>query len=339
MKLGQFDTDDRVLVVAEIGNNHEGNAAAAERLVREAAASGADAVKFQVFRTQYFVSSRDEARFARLKSFELPFETFAALGTLAQSLGLLFIATPLDLESARFLIERVDALKIASADNDFYPLLDLAAASGRPLIVSAGLSDLDLLRRAKRAIEDSWSRAGIDAESRQLAILHCVTSYPTPEQDVQLAAIEVLRSELGCTVGYSDHTLGTDACVAAVAAGARIVEKHFTLDKAYSDFRDHQLSSDPAELRTLVAAIRRASVLRGRAKKEVQPSEAVNAQAVRRSIAAAADLPNGHQLVMADLMWIRPGTGLRPGEEPRLVGHRLNRAVAFGEPILAADVD
>lgn len=339
MRIGRFDTGERVLVVAEIGNNHEGDRAAAERLVREAAAAGADAVKFQVFRTEYFVSSRDEARFARLQSFELPFETFADLGELARSLGLLFIATPLDLESARFLMPRVDALKIASADNDFFPLLELAASSGCPLIVSAGLADLEQIARTKRAIEAGWDRAGVAAASRQLAILHCVTSYPAPESDVHLASIELLARDLECTIGYSDHTLGIDACVAAVAAGARIIEKHFTLDKAYSAFRDHQLSADPPELRQLVAAVRRAALLRGRPEKVLRPSEAAHAQAVRRSIAAAADLPSGHEVALSDLMWIRPGTGLRPGDEPMILGRKLNKAIAFGEPILAADVE
>lgn len=339
MNIGYVDTRERVLVVAEIGNNHEGNAALAEKLVRDAAACGADAVKFQVFRTPYFVSRRDEARFARLSSFELPFETFAELGRLAQSLGLCFIATPLDLESARFLLDRVDALKIASADNDFYPLLELAAASGKPLIVSSGLTDLEQIRRTKHCIDVAWERAAVPPSSRQIAILHCVSSYPAPPEDVHLASIELLSRELGCTVGYSDHTLGNDACVAAVAAGARIVEKHFTLDKYFSDFRDHRLSADPSDLRDLVAAVRRMTVLRGRSEKSVQPSEAGHAHEIRRSIVAAADLPSGHRLALRDLTWIRPGTGLRPGDESRLIGRTLRRAVAFGEQILAADVE
>lgn len=339
MRLGSIDTSERVLVIAEIGNNHEGNADVAERLVREAAAADADAVKFQVFRTRYFVSAADPARFARLSSFELPFDTFAALGRLARSLGLLVIATPLDLESARFLAAEVDALKIASADNDFYPLLQFLGETGKPLIASAGLADIEQMARAKQAIETAWDTTNIPVAERQLAILHCVTSYPTPPAEVHLAAMDLLAQTLGCTIGYSDHTLGTEACIAAVAAGARIIEKHFTLDKAFSDFRDHQLSSDPTELRELVAAIRRTEVLRGRRAKVMQPSEAVHADAVRRSIVAAADLPAGHRIVATDLTWLRPGTGLRPGNEARLVGRTLKRSVTFGEPIAVLDVD
>jgi N,N'-diacetyllegionaminate synthase len=338
MRIGSFDTADRVLVVAEIGNNHEGNADLAAQLVREAAASGARAVKFQVVRARHLVSARDEARFARLSSFELPYETFAALAELARSLGLLFIATPLDLASARFLADRVDAFKIASGDNDFYPLLECVAASGRPLIVSSRLSDLEQITRSTRAVEATWDRVGVPKAARQLAVLHCVSSYPAPPEDVHLSALAILERELHCTIGYSDHTLGTEACIAAVAAGAQIVEKHFTIDKQYSAFRDHQLSADPEELRELVAAIARVTTLLGRPHKAIQPSEAAQVQAIRRSIVAAADLPAGHQLVFDDLTWIRPATGLRPGDEPRLIGRTLRRAVAFGEPILLADV-
>lgn len=339
MRLGPIDTRERVLLVAEIGNNHEGDVALAEKLVREAAACGADAVKFQVFRTRHFVSTGDAVRFARLLSFELPFDTIADLGRLAKSLGLLFIATPLDLRSARFLVDQVDAFKVASADNDFYPLLGLVAASGKPVIVSSGLSDLEQMARSKRVIEEAWERASIPATARQLAILHCVSSYPAPAEELHLASIDLLGRELGCTVGYSDHTLNIDACVAAVAAGARIIEKHFTIDKHYSDFRDHQLSADPSELKELVAAVRRMAVLRGRSEKSMQPSEAEHAQALRRSIVAAADLPSGHRLCASDLTWIRPGTGLRPGEESLLLNRRLTHDVQFGEPILPADMD
>jgi sialic acid synthase SpsE len=339
MHIGSFDTSNRVLVVAEIGNNHEGHADVAEELVRQAAACGAGAVKFQVFRARHFVSRRDEARFARLSSFELPYETFASLATLARSLGLLFIATPLDLPSSRFLADHVDAMKIASGDNDFFPLLDEAARSAKPIIVSSGLSDLAQIARSTHYIVERWQRFGVPEAARQLAVLHCVSSYPTPPEDVHLSALGTLARALNCTIGYSDHTLGIDACLAAVAAGARIIEKHFTVDKHYSDFRDHQLSADPQDLRALVAGIARVAQLLGRPEKALQPSEAAHAQAIRRSIVAAADLPAGHRIESDDLMWIRPADGLRPGDEPRLIGHALKHPIALGEPIRLVDIE
>ena len=141
MQIGSWNSVDKVLVVAEIGNNHEGNIEVAKRLVHQAAESGADAVKFQTFQTRYFVSAKDKARYERLLSFELSYRQFESLHALAKSLGLLFISTPLDLDSAAFLADLVDCYKIASGDNNFYPLIARICATGKPLIMSSGLSD------------------------------------------------------------------------------------------------------------------------------------------------------------------------------------------------------
>jgi N,N'-diacetyllegionaminate synthase len=204
------------------------------------------------------------------------------------------------------------------------------------VILSSGLTGLEQIRQSARFLEDQWACRGI---ASSLAVLHCVSSYPAPDREANLAAIPLLARELGCVVGYSDHTLGTDACVAAVALGARIIEKHFTLDTQYSDFRDHQLSADPAEMRRLVGHVRRVSVMLGKAEKVVQPSEAAGGHLSRRSIVASADLKRDHRLERQDLTWIRPGIGLPPGDEHRLLGKTLNRDVVFGEPILPGDVE
>jgi N,N'-diacetyllegionaminate synthase len=334
MRIGSFDTSDRVLVIAEIGNNHEGSLERARALVEEAAAAGADAVKFQTFRTEHFVHRSDSERFARLERFRLSFDEFAELAELARSRGLLFVSTALDLESARFLAETADCLKIASGDNDFLPLLDVAARAAMPLIISTGLADVEQLDRTVTFVErarGSWNG---------LALVQCVSSYPAPDEEVNLLAIGLLGERYpGWTIGYSDHTLGLEAAPLAVAAGARIVEKHFTLDKGLSDFRDHQLSTDPAELRALVERVRAAERFAGRREKVLQPSESENAVTVRRSIAAGGDFPAGHRLREGDLTWLRPGDGMRPGEEHELVGKALRRAVGFGDQLRPDDVE
>jgi sialic acid synthase SpsE len=334
MRIDSFDTSDRVFVIAEIGNNHEGSLDRARALVEEAAAAGADAVKFQTFRTEHFVHRSDSERYARLERFRLSFEEFAELAGLARQRGLLFVSTALDLESARFLAETADCLKIASGDNDFLPLLDIAARSAIPLIVSTGLADVEHLDRTVEFIESArGSRDG-------LALLQCVSSYPAPDEEVNLLAIQLFGERYpGWTIGYSDHTLGLEAAPLAVAAGARIVEKHFTLDKHLSDFRDHQLSADPADLRQLVGRIRAAERFGGRREKLLQPSEEVNVVAVRRSIAAAGDFPAGHRLRDGDLTWLRPGDGMRPGEEQALLGKALRHAVGFGDRLRPDDVE
>ena len=332
MKIGSLDTLQKVFVVAEIGNNHEGRFENAEKLVRAAAECGVDAVKFQTFRTKWFTSRVDPARFERLRRFELTFDEFAALERLARRLGVMFVSTPLDLESASFLESLVDAYKIASGDNDFWALLDRVCRSRKPVIISTGMSSGADLEACRDFVLER-------RPSSEVAFLHCVSAYPAPPEHVNLSVIPVLAESLRCTIGYSDHTIGVEAAVASVALGARIVEKHFTLDKNFSDFRDHQLSADPDEMSRLVKHIRSVEVLLGRADKRIQPSEEGVLAVARRSIAAAADLPEGHRLRDADLTWLRPRNGLPPGGEAEVLGKRLKRAKAFGEPIRREDVE
>jgi N,N'-diacetyllegionaminate synthase len=323
---------DRVLVVAEIGNNHEGRADVAAQLIDAAADAGADAVKFQTFQTRFFANPADEARYARLARFELPPEDFGTLSRRARKRGLLFVSTPLDLPSVDVLAPIVDAFKIASGDNDFLPLLDAVAATAVPLIISTGASDLETVRRA---VDTVAQRRG---HREHVALLQCTSAYPAPPTEVHLAAIRTLASEFDCQAGYSDHTLGIEAAVAAVAAGARIVEKHFTLDKQFSDFRDHQLSADPCEMADMVTRIRRIEEMLGSSEKCVQPSERDMVPAIRRSIVAAEDLSKGQVISAANLMWLRPAGGLRPGEESKLIGGTLRRDVSRGAAITTADV-
>lgn len=332
MRIGSFDTDEQVLVVAEIGNNHEGDVERARELVRAAAAAGADAVKFQTFKTELFASPADAERFARLRSFELSQDDFGSLAELSRAEGLLFVSTPLDLESAAFLEQTADAVKIASGDNTFYPLLEHVARSDRPMIVSTGLIDGD---EAAEVLAFVRRHRPAGAE---VALLHCVTAYPADPSDVQLRAIPELAARLDCTIGYSDHTLGIDACVAAAALGARILEKHFTLDPTPSDFRDHALSARPPELAELVERVRAVESLLGAAEKRAQASELALDEAVRRSICARRDLPAGHRIEPEDLVWLRPGTGIAPGREDEVVGRVLRRAVSTSEQLGAGDL-
>jgi sialic acid synthase SpsE len=327
MRIADFDTDDRVLIVAEIGNNHEGDVAVARELVERAADAGADAVKFQTFRADEFVSQSDRERYARMQRFELAPHVWEELCELAQRRSLLFLSTPLDLTSVDILEPLVDAYKVASGDIDFFPLLERISATGKPTILSTGQSDLADVERAVAVLGDG------------VGVLHCVSAYPAPDADVNLRAIELLAERFpACTPGYSDHTTGLDAIPLAVACGARIVEKHFTLDKDYSDFRDHKLSADPQELGELVARVRAAEELLGSRGKAVQPSELDARIALRRSISAARALEAGHVVGPGDLIWTRPADGLRPGEESKVVGRTLRRAVAAGEHLRLDDM-
>ena len=335
MRIADADLSERVLIVAEIGNNHEGSYALAEELIGRAAEAGVDAVKFQTFRTEHYVSRRDDARFERLKSFELSHDEFTKLTAVARQEGVIFLSTPFDLESVRFLDALVPAFKIASGDNTFYPLLDTVARTGKPIMLSTGLADTTGIRQAKAVIETAWAEIGVEPG---LALLHCVSSYPVPPAQANLAAIGRLRAEFDCTIGYSDHTLGIEACRVAASLGARIIEKHFTIDKNHSDFRDHQLSADPGEMTELVRAVRQTETLLGSGEKRPQECEQTAERALRRSITAVRDLASGAVVTWEDITWVRPGGGLPPGKEHLILGRKLAKPVRGGDRITLESV-
>jgi sialic acid synthase SpsE len=326
MKIGGWDSDDSVLIVAEVGNNHEGRFALAEELVGRAAEAGADAVKFQTFRPEWYVGPEESERLARLHRFRLSIDEFGQLSETARRSGLLFISTPFDVESARQLVGIVDALKVASGDITFMPLLDAIADAGRPVILSTGASDLDTTRYA-------FARLRSGSPPSPVAVLHCVSSYPTPLGEANLSAIRTLAAALPTVIGYSDHTIGSDAAVIAVACGARIIEKHFTVDHELSSFRDHQLSAEPKELAELVRRVRLSEGALGDGHKRVMDCERDSVVGIRRSVAAARDLPAGTVLSLSDLTWVRPADGLPPGQESMVLGKRLTVARTTGQRI------
>lgn len=337
MKIDQIDLDKEVFVIAEVGNNHEGSFALAEELVGLAAEAGVHCVKFQTFKTELFTNRKDEARFNRLKKFELTQAQFEKLAAQARSAGILFMSTPLDLESAEFLGRIAPAFKIASGDNNFYALLELVANTGKPVFLSTGLADVAQLKRSKSVIESVWQRRGANPG---LAMLHCVSSYPVPPEQANLAALAQLRKEFpDVTPGYSDHTIGIESAVLSVALGARVIEKHFTKDKNYSDFRDHQLSADPRDMKLLVERVKEAQKLLGHGRKEPQPCEDPIRPVARRSIVAGGDLPEGHVLSRESINWMRPGDGLQPGQEELVLGKKLKRALKLGDQLRLEDLE
>ena len=327
MRIGNFDTDKRVFVIAEIGNNHEGDFTLAQEMIGRAAEAGVDAVKLQTFVPESYVSCSDPERLERLHKFELAKTDIEVLSKQASECGLIFFSTPFDIESAHFLNSFQPIFKIASGDNNFFPLIDVVASFEKPTLISTGLANLDLLDKLYR----KWDQK---ADKLNLAFLHCVASYPVPNEQANLGAIATLKRRYpDITIGYSDHTLGIDAAIYAVAAGAKIIEKHFTIDKKYSDFRDHQLSAEPSEMKTLVEKVRKLETLLGSGEKKPQPCEVSLETAMRRSIAVVRDIPKGTILRLDDLTWVRPGNGLPIGNEHLVIGKLLNRNLQRGEII------
>jgi N,N'-diacetyllegionaminate synthase len=327
-----------VFIIAEAGVNHNGSIDIAMRLIDAAKASGADAVKFQTFRAdllatrsahkapyQERTTPNAESQFEMLQRLELDAATHQRLIDHCRQVGIQFLSSPFDAESADLLATMdVPLFKVPSGEITNLPFLQHLARKGRPLILSTGMSTLEEVKEAVNALE----AAGVS----KLTLLHCVTEYPAPYADVNLRAMQTLKSTFGLPVGYSDHTPGIEISIAAAALGAEVIEKHFTLDRSLPG-PDHAASLEPAELRQMVAAIRHVEVALGTGIKSPAPCEVHNISVARKSIVAARALPAGHRLVTEDLDIKRPGNGLAPKLLPDLIGRTLREAVAKDELI------
>lgn len=320
MKLKNFDLKKKVFIIAEIGNNHEGNFNIAKKMVKLAAKAGADAVKFQTFRTANFIRKIDKKRFNQLKKFELSYNQFKSLRDLAHKNNLKFISTPLDLESANFLIANADLIKISSGDNNFFPLIDKILKTKKKIIISCGMMNINEIKSLEKHI---YNAIGKKSATKRVAFLHCVTSYPVEDKYANLNSINFMKKKINLTVGYSDHTLGIQASLAAVALGANIIEKHFTLDKNFSHFRDHYLSSDFKELKTIVDSIRRLEMQLGKNNKEIQKPEKKLIKIVRRGAYAKKDIQSKEKLTFLNTNFLRPASSTNFLNLKKILGKRV----------------
>ncbi len=337
MIFGNIDTSRRPFLIAEIGNNHEGDGALAHQLADAALDAGAHAVKFQIIDPPRLVNRSQEQRIAQLSRFQLPLATFVDIAEKVRSRGGLFMVSAFDTDSLMAIAPYLDAVKIASGDLDFDAMLEVAASLGKPMVLSTGMSTMDEIARSIGVIEAALP-SGVEVVDR-LAVLHCVSLYPTPLEAANLGAIPRMAAELGVTVGYSDHTLGIEAAVAALALGARVIEKHFTLAKTHSSFRDHALSADPAEFATLARVVRAFDKMRGSGERDTVQADLATRGIARRSVVAARDLPKGTVLQQGDLDYVRPAGGVPPTEARQLIGRRLNTTLAIHQLIRWADVE
>lgn len=333
----EIGADQPVFVVAEIGANHDGSIDKACALVDMAHAAGADAVKLQTYSADELVadpervitwgppgSERTEAVGAMFDRLALPRSDHAQVFEHAKHLGLTAFSTPFSLDALHFLDGLgVPCWKFASSDVNYHALLQAGARTGKPVILSIGKS---LLSEAAAAVE-ALEEAGVNG----LGLLHCLAQYPAPDSDINLRVIPMLSAAFpDVVVGYSDHTVGTAVSTAAVALGARIVEKHITLDKR-ADGPDHWFSSDGDELTHLIAAIRQVDLALGGSRKKIAPSEALERRNATRSLAMALDLPKGARIGMADIKVVRPGWGIPPYRMADVVGLTLARSAAKNE--------
>ncbi|MDR0405057.1 MAG: N-acetylneuraminate synthase [Oscillospiraceae bacterium] len=320
----------KIFIIAEAGDNHNGDIKLAKKLVDVAKKSGASAVKFQTFKSENLVvknapkaeyqletTGSDESQFEMLKSLELSFSEFKELSSYCKKVGIIFLSTAFDLDSVHFLSELdLPIWKIPSGEITNLPYLIEVAKIGKPMIVSTGMCEIFEIEEALKVIRDY--------SSSEITLLHCNTEYPTPPKDVNLLAMRALGERFCCKFGYSDHTTGVLVPVAAAALGASVIEKHFTLDNTMPG-PDHKASLLPHELDDMVKAIRTAEIILGSPDKTVSESERKNIIAARKSIVAKTFIKEGEIFTDKNLTTKRPAGGMSPMEWFNVIGKKSNK--------------
>jgi len=324
----------KTIIIAEAGVNHNGSFDLAKKLVESAASSGADYVKFQTFKTELNISktakkakyqiintkNKVETQFEMVKKLELSFDEFLKIKLFCDKLKIGFLSTGFDFESVDFLDSLgMDYFKVPSGDITNKPLLKHIASKKRPIILSTGMANMNEIEMAL----DILTKHG--CEKKQITVLHCNTEYPTPFEDVNLKAMNSIGEFLGVNIGYSDHSLGISVPIAAVALGAKIIEKHFTLDKNLEG-PDHKCSLNPDELKKMVTSIRDVEKsLSGDGNKEPSKSEKVNIDIARKSLHINTTLKQGETLKEEHIICLRPGDGISPMNIDQVLGLKIKK--------------
>jgi N-acetylneuraminate synthase len=325
-------------IIAEAGVNHNGSLDLAKQLVDAAQKAKADAVKFQTWITEKLLTAdapmaayqkknvgQESSQFEMAKQLELSYDDFREIKAYSDHKGILFFSTPDEEDSADFLDELgVPLFKIGSGEVTNLPFLRHVAKKGKPLILSTGMSTLGEVEEAVTAIEEIGNQ--------KLILLHCVSNYPADPEDCNLQAIDTLRAAFQYPVGFSDHTLGTQISIAAVARGACVLEKHLTLDKRLPG-PDHSMSLDVEEFTDMVQALRCVEASLGTGRKSPVQAEMGTKQVAQKSIVAARDIPGGKTLDAADLTLLRVGYGLPPKYLPLILGRKTREPITANQTI------
>lgn len=348
LEKGNVSTRFQTFIIAEIGVNHNGDMGIARDLIDAAANAGADAAKVQTFKAEGLIlkgtstvgyqkaNSGHDDQFELLKSLELSHDQHRELVDHCDARGIEFMSTAFDLDSLQFLLDLgIKRIKIPSGEITNTPLVQLAAKAQLPMIISTGMATLDEVEACVQTVRKIWNGMAFDGD---LCVLHCTTAYPTELADVNLAAMGTMKAALSEAVGYSDHTAGILVPPLAVAAGARIIEKHITLNRTMVG-PDHAASIEPAELARMVTDIRQVECVLGDGVKVPQPSERETRALVRKGLKFARDLPGGHIISREDLVPLRPETGLPPVRLDSLIGRQLKAPASRLLPVQESDFE
>jgi N-acetylneuraminate synthase len=327
---------NRTFIIAEAGVNHNGDVELAKKLIDAAKEAGADAIKFQTFTTEELVTkntkkaeyqqrTKEKTQYEMLKALELGFDEFRELKKYCDNKGIEFISTPYDIKSVEFLNEiGVNRFKVASADLINKPLIEAIAKTEKQIILSTGMATLGEIERTISLINDFGNK--------DIILLHCTTSYPTPYDQVNMNVLHTLKKAFGLPVGYSDHTLGIEIPIMAVSMGAKVIEKHFTLDRTMEG-PDHFASLEPDELKKMVEAIRNVEKAFGSERKEITGKEKENLFFMRRSIHASEDMKQGEIIKEKNTKIARPFDGIEPWFLEIILGKKIKSNVKKDEPI------
>ena len=330
----------KIFIIAEAGVNHNGSIELAKKLIDAAVKTGADAVKFQTFKTESIISKfapkadyqkknteHNESQMDMLKKLELSYKDFKYLKKYCDNKGIMFLSTPFDLDSALFLKNiGLEIFKISSGEITNYLLLREIGSYGKKVILSSGMANLGEIEDAIDVLIESGT------PRRNITVLHCNTEYPTPYEDVNLKAMITIKEAFNIKVGFSDHTSGIEIPVAAVAMGAEVIEKHFTIDKNLEG-PDHKASLEPEELKVMVSAIRNIEKAMGSGVKKPSKSELKNKDVVRKSIVAKKPIKKRESFTENNLTVKRPGIGISPMRWNEIVGKEANKSYNKGEII------
>ncbi|HOI25741.1 MAG TPA: N-acetylneuraminate synthase [Caldisericia bacterium] len=330
-----FLTKNTAYIIAEAGVNHNGDITKALCLVDEAKKSGADAVKFQTFIAAQLISKeakmadyqkenigKETSQLEMIKQFELSFADFVVIKEYCDKVNIQFLSTPFDYESVDFIDSLVPFFKISSGEITNYPFLKYIAKKKKPIILSTGMSTLSEVEKALDVLTNEGCK--------DIVLLHCTTNYPCPYDEVNLNAMQTIRDAFKLPVGYSDHTLGIEVPIAAVTMGAKVIEKHFTLDKNLLG-PDHKASLDPQELAEMVKAIRNIESALGDGIKKPNQSELEVMSVARKSLVATRDLKANEIVKESDIAIKRPGNGIKPEYIDVVLGKKLLRDVEEDE--------
>ena len=338
----------RTFIIAEAGVNHNGNMDTAIKLIDMAKKAGADAIKFQTFKSERLVTrstpkakyqkantGSGESQLEMLKRLELTSDNFKRLFSYCRKKNIIFMSTPFDEKSADML-DRLGMgfFKIPSGEITNKPLIQHIAGKNKPVILSTGMSYLSEVEKAVRWIYEIWNKSGFN---QQLTLLHCVSDYPAHAADINLYAMNTLKTAFGLSVGYSDHTLGIEVPIAAVAIGAKVIEKHFTLDKNMKG-PDHKASLEPDELKAMVKAIRNVEKAMGDGIKRPTEKEDETRIIARRSLVAKRDLKKGDVINSGDIIIKRPGSGILPDVKETIRGIKASKNIIADSVIKWGDL-